>query len=285
MGAPYESLPRQGKPVLEMTGGGLLDLAPGKWTDDTGLMLALAEAIIEKGIFEREIVLRHYLRWLDSRPIGIGQTTAISLSLVKEGKRLEDAVLAAHRYSGGLSAGNGTIMRSAPIALIDCSDQKRLETDSIADAKITHWDDRAAYGSVALNTMIARAALGERDKADIIQAGAKAVVGKSGEVEKCVAEAPEKGLGELRSTGFVLDTLEAAVWMFARIEGFEECLSRAVALGGDADTVGAVSGALAGAYYGAGDIPGRWKDVLDERERIIEAAQGIYSLHLKSQKR
>jgi ADP-ribosyl-[dinitrogen reductase] hydrolase len=86
------------------------------------------------------------------------------------------------------------------------------------------------------------------------------------------------GMEDLVPSGFVLDTLQAAMWCFLNTDSFEDAVVYAVNLGGDTDTIGAVCGALAGAWYGLEQIPSRWQQPLDGRQEIIELATGIYGL-------
>jgi ADP-ribosyl-[dinitrogen reductase] hydrolase len=191
-----------------------------------------------------------------------------------KGASWQEAGRRAHEKLGGFSAGNGSIMRCAPIGLLHFKHPQKLLEDSIASSLITHWDPRACWGAAALNLAIAEILSGEKD--DLIPK----LVNRIGqpEVRKAVAEVAELRLDELRTSAYVLDTLQTALWCFIYSTSFEEAITTGVNLGGDTDTTGAVTGALAGAYYGLSQIPQRWLRVLKDNDEIIVLAQRIYEL-------
>ena len=279
LGAPVEGMSRaeikrKYGQVTEMLGGGWHGLQPGGYTDDTAMMLCIARSIVEKGRFDPEDVAARFLHWFDAGPIGIGRTTWIALSEMKRGASWIEAGRIAHQRLGGLSAGNGSIMRCAPIGLLDFNDYERLVRDSIESSIITHWDPQACWGAVAVNLAIAEILRGKRG--DLLST----LKGKieQPEVRKAVDEVSRLKIGDLEPSAYVLDTLQAALWCFLTTSSFENALVAAVNLGGDTDTVGAVCGALAGASYGLEAIPPRWREPLRDREEILRLAQEIHKL-------
>jgi ADP-ribosyl-[dinitrogen reductase] hydrolase len=279
LGAPVEGMGREeiarryGR-VQDLFSGGWLGLGPGEWTDDTAMMLCIARSIVEKGRFDPEDIAKKFLGWFRAGALGIGRTTWVALDALGGGASWREAGRIAHEMLGGLSAGNGSIMRCAPIALLDANNAERLIGDSIDSSLITHWDSRACWGAAALNLAIAqllcegREALLERLVGRILEP----------EVRESVARAGGMRMEDLVPSGFVLDTLQAAIWCFMNTDSFEDAVVSAVNLGGDTDTIGAVCGALAGAWYGLEQIPSRWQQPLDGRQEIIELATGIYGL-------
>ena len=265
-----------GGPVRDMVGGGWLHLRPGEVTDDTQMALCLAESIVERGAFDMADIARRFVAWYDTRPKDIGNITRLALAELKRGASWQEAGLIAHRQTGGRSAGNGSVMRCAPLALYRRRDYPQLIADSVDSSRVTHWDDMACYGAAALNLIIAELLPGRRKGA--VQTAIEALGSAAPKVTQRLAETERKSRDDLKPTGFVLDTLEAALWCWQHAETFEEALVTAINLGGDADTIGAVCGALAGADFGLRGIPSRWLDVLEGRERLAHLAQELYRL-------
>jgi len=279
LGAPVEGMGREeiarryGR-VQDLFGGGWLGLGPGEWTDDTAMMLCIARSIVEKGRFDPEDVAKKFLGWFRAGALGIGRTTWVALDALGGGASWREAGRIAHERLGGLSAGNGSIMRCAPIALLNANNAERLIGDSIDSSLITHWDPRACWGAAALNLAIAQLLCGGRE------ALLERLLGRveQPEVRESVAWAGGMRMEDLVPSGFVLDTLQAAIWCFMNTDSFEDAVVSAVNLGGDTDTIGAVCGALAGAWYGLDQILSRWQEPLDGRLEIIELATEIYRL-------
>lgn len=260
--------------VTDMLGGGWHGLEPGNYTDDTAMMLCIARGIVEKGRFDPEDVAARFLHWFDAGPIGIGRTTWVALSEMKMGASWREAGRIAHERLGGLSAGNGSIMRCAPIGLLDFRDHERLVEDSVNSSIITHWDPQARWGAVAVNLAIVEVLRGE--KADLLSRLEEKV--EQPEVRRAIGEVERLKSLDFEPSAYVLDTLQAALWCFVNTSSFEEALITAVNLGGDTDTVGAVCGALSGAYYGFEDIPQRWHEVLQDRDEILWLARRLYEV-------
>lgn len=279
LGAPVEGMGREeiarryGR-VRELFSGGWLGLGAGEWTDDTAMMLCIARSIVEKGRFDPEDIALKFLGWFRAGALGIGRTTWVALEALRGGAPWQDAGRIAHQRLGGLSAGNGSIMRCAPIALLDAKNHERLIKESIDSSLITHWDPRACWGAVALNLAITQ--LLYRDKATLIDKVVTKI--KQPDVRGALEKVEKMRMADLVPSGFVLDTLQAALWCFLNTSSFEDALVSAVNLGGDTDTIGAVCGALSGAWYGLEKIPSRWQQPLVGRLEVIELATKIYEL-------
>jgi ADP-ribosyl-[dinitrogen reductase] hydrolase len=261
--------------VREMIGGGWLNVRPGETTDDTAMALTLAESLIEKKTFDRDDAAARYVAWLRSGPRDVGNTIRASLTRIGEGMEPEEASAEAHFEVGGKTAGNGAAMRAAPLALAFPDSEEKLLAHARADAAVTHHDPLAGQGSAALVLMIA-AALGPGKDKTAVPGKAREVLSALGEA-RAVPDPSGKEAKDLRPTGFVLDTLECAAWAFLSGKGFEDCLVRAVNLGGDTDTIGAITGALCGAWYGAPKIPDRWLRPLDQRTALEEAGKALFT--------
>jgi ADP-ribosyl-[dinitrogen reductase] hydrolase len=160
LGGPVEFMSRfeiaqsYGGAIRKMLGGGWLKLKPGETTDDTAMARCLAESIVACGDLNVDDVAARYVAWLKTNPKDVGNITRDALKAWSKGNMLPAAALGAHRLAGGKSAGNGTIMRCAPIALRYVYDQRRLMDASRDEALITHFDPQAATGSMAVNLLI-----------------------------------------------------------------------------------------------------------------------------------
>jgi ADP-ribosyl-[dinitrogen reductase] hydrolase len=283
LGAPLEFksaeeiLRAYGGPVRDMLGGGFLGWQLGEWTDDTAMAVCIAESILSQGRFDPADVAERFLRWFHSGPRDVGNTISVAMRALASGERWDRAGRWAHDQLGGRSAGNGAIMRCAPIALLEYHHPERLIEDSINSALITHWDERARYGAAALNLAIA-ALIQEEPPEVALRTAADGVRAACPEVAGLFETAGAGERADLCPSGFSNDTLRLALWCFARTVSFEEALIAAVNLGGDADTGGVVCGALAGARYGLAAIPARWLAPLHERERLLRLAVQIARL-------
>ena len=271
-----EIVAQYGGPVRQMVGGGWLRLRPGEYTDDTQMTLCIAESIVEKGAFDMDDVARRFVAWYDSQPKDIGNITRLALAELKRGVPWQEAGRVAHRRAGGRSAGNGSIMRCAPVALYRWRDYHRLIADSVDSSRVTHWDDLACYGAATLNLIVAELLQGRRR--DAVGVAIETLSGLAPAVTQRLAGVERKSLADLKPAGFVLDTLEAAVWCWWHAGSFEEALVTAINLGGDADTIGAVCGVLAGADFGLAGIPPRWLDTLEGRAHLAYLAEELYRL-------
>ena len=162
LGSPVEFMSREqitikhGR-VTGMIGGGWLGLRPGQWTDDTAMMLCLLESLVEKGEFDQKDVASRYLAWFRTRPISIGNTVRAALALM-ESERLEPEEAARRAYEGATEkeADNDTVMRCCPLAARFYEDDQKLIATSYLEARITHWDVKAAAGSALLNLTLSR---------------------------------------------------------------------------------------------------------------------------------
>ena len=259
----------------EMTGGGPFGLAPGHWTDDTAMAVALAESLLAEGRFEATAIMESFVRWWQ---FGHFSCTGICFDI---GVTTEAALARFERtrepFTGSTdprSAGNGSLMRLAPVALFALADAARASHLARLQSRLTHGAPQCLDACHLFVAMLR----------DAIRTGNKhgVLAPRPWNGEPAVAAIASghwwgKVRSEIRSTGYVVDTLEAAVWAVSQTRGFEDALVLAVNLGGDADTVGAVTGQLAGALYGVSAIPQRWLAPLAWRDRIVALATALVS--------
>jgi ADP-ribosyl-[dinitrogen reductase] hydrolase len=316
LGAPvefctqYEVQKRHGL-LKDMVGGGWLHLEPGQWTDDTAQTLALAESYVAKRTLDLEDFTHRLLKWFSGNPPDVGNQTRQVLEYLRQYPTR--SVIASRKFwynSGGTLAGNGSLMRCAPTALFRCNDVERLIQESILASQVTHFDPRCTEACLVVNFLIAQSLHGNYT-ADFHQLALAflrsvhqmpvyhqtAVNYEASKIEAAGAVGMEipyrddmdavervlKGLSDLtqaslRSTGYAVDTLQAALYIFRHAGSFSEGLITAVNLGGDADTLGAVTGALLGSRFGRSQIPPDWLKTVAESARIRDLAELLLKL-------
>ncbi len=280
LGAAVEfQTPGSFEPVTEFRAGGPHDLGPGEWTDDTSMALALADSIADVG-WDLDDQAQRYVDWWrggkyssNGRVFDIGITTSAALVRFVETGNARECGATDER-----SSGNGSIMRLAPvpIAYHRCfPDQLDLLANRALESSLpTHASPQCLSSCRYLALILAGLIHGlERD--EVLSADWEPLRRIRG-AEELHAEVLEVALGSFRcrmppeivGSGYVVRSLEAALWAFHRADDFREAVLAAVNLGDDADTTGAVCGQLAGAYWGERGIPKKWKQGLAELEFI-----------------
>jgi ADP-ribosylglycohydrolase len=255
-----------------MSGGGAW--APGEWTDDTAMALALAESIVAHGLLDADDLARRYIAWATESGKGIGNTTRAALIGAADARDARARALAHYRVSG-LAAGNGTVMRVTPIGLA-ARDLDQGVQAARADAALTHADPAAAVASCAL----CAALLAIRTEVDPLAAASQQAQAhpQTAAALAAVADRDEAQLARLAGSGQAgacWATLAVALYALIAVDDYEQGVAWAISLGGDTDTNAAVAGALLGARHGPGTIPGRWLEPLLERGRIERLADGL----------
>jgi ADP-ribosyl-[dinitrogen reductase] hydrolase len=276
LGAPLEFLSRQ--QVRNRFPHGLRDMiasslwSKGEYTDDTQMALLIAESLLEKDGFVATDIAKRFQNWSrTAKDVGV-QTIAV----VNMARYTDDPERCSSRYHADnpdSSAGNGALMRCAPIALFYLNSLERIIEFSRSCARLTHSDKRAQSSCVILNAWIRTAILnrirdGRTEAFALLEENELAAWKKLASIETCNEH-------DIASSGYTVHTLEAAAWSFLTTESYEEAIVRAANLGDDADTVAAVCGALAGAYYGYSAIPARWRDQLQNAVQIREIALAL----------
>ncbi|MDP2662533.1 MAG: ADP-ribosylglycohydrolase family protein [Dehalococcoidia bacterium] len=277
-------------PIEDMMGVGPFGLLPGQWTDDTSMALCLAESLIERRGFDPSDQLQRYVRWYREGYLSstgecfdIGRTTRDSLL------RFEAT---GDPHSGSTSpnsAGNGSIMRLAPVPLAYSASPEHAIELSGESSGATHGLAVAIDACRYLGALLAGAVNGAGK--DELLAELYTPVPGYWEKKPLVPAIAEIAGGsfkhrnppEIRGSGYVVKSLEAALWAFYSSESFREGCLLAVNLGDDADTTGAVYGQLSGAFYGEHGIPESWRSKLAQKDLILKMAEGLYALSLEMQ--
>jgi ADP-ribosyl-[dinitrogen reductase] hydrolase len=272
-------------PINDMLGGGSFALKPGQWTDDTSMALCLAESLIEHKGFSPTHQLEKYLRWYREGHLSstgqcfdIGNTTRAALvQFAKTGKPFCGS-------TNPRSAGNGSIMRLAPVPLFFSQNPKEAIEKSADSSRTTHGAATAVDACRYLGALLVGAVNGV-SREELLQERYSPIPGYW-EENPLVEEIDEIAAGsfkrrqppEIKGTGYVVKSLEAALWAFYHSHSFEQGCLLAVNLGDDADTTGAVYGQLAGAFYGEQGIPESWRLKLAYRELIESLAEQLFAV-------
>lgn len=282
LGAPLEFMARDqiaahyGE-VRELLGGGWLNVDPGEYTDDTQMALAIASSIVALGRVDPADIAGRFVAWLHTGPKDIGNITRTALRYHEQGIAWDEVGARVCREMAGRCAGNGSVMRCAPVGLFHAARPDALVRDSIRTSAITHADDLAVWSTVAVNLAIVELLAGRQ--AGLVERVAAAI--EVPLVRETLLAAPGLTRREVRSGGYVLETLGAAFWALQNHGGFEEVVVAAINLGDDADTVGAVAGALAGAREGVAAIPERWLHQLRDADHLADLAAALHRLAQK----
>jgi ADP-ribosyl-[dinitrogen reductase] hydrolase len=265
--------------VTEMYGNGTHSQPAGTVTDDTQMALRLARSLAERDGFDGADVASRYVDWYESGPFDIGLMTADAVRRLRDGAAHDEAGRAVwEQRAEGSNAGNGSLMRTAPVALPFRDDDRRAEV-AAAESAITHADPRCVESCVALGTVLDRLLAGTEPQTAVDDALAQAADRDAPRaVRTALANATDERAADLETSGYVVHTLETALHDGLTAPDPEEALVTTVSRGGDTDTLGAVAGAVAGARFGADALPTRWLEpvtVVDElrtlaRELFVE---------------
>jgi ADP-ribosyl-[dinitrogen reductase] hydrolase len=276
-------------PITDMVGGGPFHLQPGQWTDDTSMMLCLAESLLECGAFDPVNQLVRYVRWKrKGHHSSTGLCFDIGGTVLKALARFERF---SEPYAGSTdanSAGNGSLMRLAPVPLFFAHDPELAISNAALSSRTTHGHPEAIDACRYMAALIVGALQG-RTKEELLLTRFSPLPGlwTAHPLAPAIARVANGSFLQeeppvIRGDGYVTRSLEAALWAFAKSTCFEDGALLAVNLGEDADTTGAVYGQIAGAYYGVDSIPPRWRTKLAQLDllesfasRLFEAAESF----------
>ena len=255
-----------------MVGGGPFGLAPGQWTDDTSMALCLAESLVACAGFDPVDQLVRYVRWYREGYLGpTGRCFDIGNTVRDALERFERT---GERFCGSTdprSSGNGSIMRLAPVPMFFHADLEAVVRYSGESSRTTHGAQECVDACRLFGAILFKALSG-RSKEEILfgdhfpEGWTEPLPPKI----QAIAEGTYRDKVEdgIRGSGYVVESLEAALWCFCHTDSFRDAILKAVNLGDDADTTGAVCGQIAGAYYGVEGIPDAWLAKLAMREKI-----------------
>lgn len=272
------------KPVTEMRGGGPFRLKPGYWTDDTSLAMCLAESLVECNFFDPVDQLTRYCQWWrkgywssTGKCFDIGMTTRAALATFEK---------TGEPFCGDTSdtsAGNGSLMRLAPVPLLFANSPDQALDYAGRSSMTTHGAEAAVDACRYFAGLIVGAVQGADKQALLSPSYAPADdYWQHNPLVTPIAEVAEgsflrKEPPEIKGAGYVVQSLEAALWAFAKSDNFRDGCLLAVNLGDDADTTGAIYGQIAGAYYGASAIPPEWRDKIVRKDDILALAMKLHA--------
>ena len=260
LGMPFETQPHDSPALLAWDGSyGSSEyhkLGPGQWTDDTQMSLALANSLLENRAYLPINVADSYLKWFKSGDCrGIGTNTKRAMQNLEMGVSFLASGIP-------LAEGNGTAMRAAPIGVAFRKSTEHVVFLSGFDSAITHASAEAMNGSTAVALAVAHLVLGGA-RISLIPTLLPYLTTSRVKAKLEALASPRPNI-----TAHVADTLEAAFYAFMSTRSFTEAVETAIRYGGDTDSVGAITGALAGAYYGYENIPKSYIEKLELSNEI-----------------
>lgn len=264
----------------EMVGFGTHGQPAGTITDDTELALRIARSLVSTAGFDGEDIASRFVSWYDSGPFDIGLMTSDALSRIQAGAPWDEAGQAVwESRPEGSNAGNGSVMRCAPYAIAYAEDEQYLGEISERSSAITHADPRCTRGCAVLNLTIAAFLRGDESPLDQALEATYPDQSKAPELIEALTGVPESLSAEaVRNGGYVVDALQAGLYYALAAETAEDAIVRAVNAGNDADTVGAITGAVAGARFGADTLPDTWLKKIDETADLRNLARNLLEL-------
>jgi len=260
-----------------MIGGGPFRLKPGEWTDDTSMALCLADSLIEtNGQFDAVDLMQRFVRWRDKGENSVNERGCFDIGITTT-EALNRWLRDQNPYAGCVdpqSAGNGSLMRLAPVPIRFWNDDDRRCDVAKRQSRTTHAAPESIDACAVYADIVADAIAG-RPRSEILAARTGPYAGKIQEIAS--GSWGRKTRNQIGSSGYVAHSLEAALWCVASTADFQSAILKATNLGEDSDTTAAVAGQLAGALYGASGIPQGWLDMLARKDWIQERAAALFA--------
>lgn len=265
--------------ITDMVGGGPFELLPGQWTDDTSMALCLAHSLIDKKGFDPVDQINRYCNWYQHGYLSstgecfdIGATVASALNRY---------LATGDPFSGSVderSSGNGSLMRLAPIPIVYRDDPSSLIHYAGASSRTTHGSaeciDACRYFASLLVAAFTATTKDQLKQNDYQPATPKVI-------ELSAGFYLEKSYEQLTGSGYVIESLESALWCFHQTSSFREAILLATNIGNDADTTAAICGQLAGAFYGLRNIPEHWVNAVQKYADLLSIADRLQTVDLK----
>ena len=277
VGMPAEFMqPGSFEPVTNMRAGGVFNLPAGYWTDDTSMALCLADSLLECGGYDSYDVMNKYRSWWQDgyrssqdHCFDIGNQVQQALrDFITTPEVIPTTTVRSE------SAGNGTVMRLAPAIIAAYSHRSPEEIIQLAriSARETHYSLEAEIGTEVFAALLINA-LKTDLKRSVLDVSKHSTGGLFAELFERITDT-----NNLNNSGYIIHSLQVAVWAFLKYDSFEEGMLAAINLGGDSDTNGAIYGQLAGAFYGYDAIPQHWRDELFQKDELITIADKLTAM-------
>lgn len=278
VGTSVEFSPRGSfEPLTDMVGGGVFRLAPGQWTDDTSMALCLAASLIEKDGFDAFDQMRRYEQWHNTGYMSSnGRCFDIGMTV---GEALARFAATGNPIAGSTDpqkAGNGSLMRLVPAVLYAYPNIGKV-------LQFAEWSSKTTHGA---EQVLESCKLFAAQIAHILGGGSKQDLWKQTHYRPSLphvlaiatGDGCRKSIDAIKGTGYSVESLDAALWCFTHTDTFEAAILTAANLGDDADTTAAITGQIAGAYYGNEGIPAKWLERLCMRTEIDAMAKKLFEL-------
>lgn len=280
LGVPYEFSYRSDmieNPATDMIGYGTYNMPPGTFSDDSSLVIATMRSIINKNKVDYEDILNEFVRWYkDSEYTQYNNTFDIGITTLDSIKKFVGGV--EPLKCGGKEErdnGNGSLMRILPLAFMNGIDYETIENVS----GLTHGHDRSKIACVFYVELV-RAVIANETIEDSVKIASKKIIEHyegnenlnhfkritNGEIINC-------SIDDLKSSGYVIDTLESVIYALLNTDNFKDSVLQAVNLGEDTDTIAAIVGGVSGLYYGYDSIPDEWISKIKYNEKINELCE------------
>ena len=262
-------------PLTDMVGGGPFRLLPGQWTDDTSMALCLAYSLLEQQGFDGNDQMQRYNNWRlhgymssTGRCFDIGATVSEALSQYTSNK---------NPFAGStnpFSAGNGSLMRLAPLPMYFSPNIEQLIHFAGESSRTTHGAGECIDACRYFATLL-HCAFDAQDKESLLSCSLYQPTTRK---IKAIQQQSyrQKSISEIKGSGYVVESLEAALWCFAQTDNFKDAILLAANLGDDADTTAAICGQIAGAFYGVEAIPIQWREKIALADEIISLADRLH---------
>jgi ADP-ribosyl-[dinitrogen reductase] hydrolase len=278
LGSAYEFEARGNYHASREMEQNVFGLPAGSFTDDSSMLLCLAASLAETGKFDPVDQMQRYAKWRfegymsSSRERGcfdVGRTTDQAIRKFAKGNKEPYWGL-----DGEFDSGNGGIMRLCPVPIFFHANVESAAHHSALSSKVTHASPVCIDAAAAMGEMIARLLDGcDKRSATILPANDASIHAAVRAIREGVYLT--KSVSDIKTTGYVIDTLESALWAFHTTNSFEDGMMLLAQLGGDVDTVCCVYGQIAGAFYGFANIPRRWVESLREKELVFGVADAL----------
>ncbi|MGL4207172.1 MAG: ADP-ribosylglycohydrolase family protein [Aeromonadaceae bacterium] len=280
IGTTLEFKPRGSfQPLTDMVGGGHFCLKKGYWTDDTSMALCLGHSLVECEGFDAHDQMRRYCDWLDNGYMSsIGTCFDVGVTVSSALRRFQKTGDPFAGARSSWSSGNGSIMRLAPLPIAYAHDAEQAMQLAAESSRTTHGSPLCLDSCRYLASLLVQLLNGQ-SKPALWQSHYRA---QTPEVAALVNGTwRSKAYDELSGTGYVIESLEAALWCFEQTDNYADCVLAAANLGQDADTTAAVAGQLAGACYGYSQIRSEWCQHLHRHQEMVALADELWRLSLR----
>ena len=280
------------EPINDMVGGGPFMLEAGQWTDDTSMALCLAASLLEQGGFDLEDQMRRYIRWWRQ---GYFSSTGTCFDI---GNTVREALARYERDGNPISgskdpntAGNGSLMRLAPVPMFYAGDPE-LAIQLAAESSRTTHQAREALDACRYFAGLLVSALQGASRSELLApmhcpvpgAFEREPLARTIELIAC-GSFKHRNPPEIVGSGYVVKSLEAALWAFYHARDFRDGALLATNLGSDADTTAVIYGQLAGAHFGVHAIPESWRKKLTDADAILSISDDLFGRQASNQPR